>query len=84
MAYFSVISWHSPGGTNKNRENLGQYNRCPDRDSNWEPPKYKHIALPLQTNFGSFFIRFMDVYTHVCVFVCVSCSYNMNFLVCSG
>jgi hypothetical protein len=70
MAYFSAISWHSPAGTNENRENLGQDNRCSDRDSNWEPPKYKHEALRLQANFGSFFIRFMCVYpVHI---ICIS------------
>jgi hypothetical protein len=51
MAYFSVISRHSPGGTSENRENLGQDNRCPGRDSNWEPPKYKHEELPPQPIF---------------------------------
>jgi hypothetical protein len=34
MAYFSVIAWYSPAGTDEKRENLGQDNRCPDRDSN--------------------------------------------------
>jgi hypothetical protein len=39
MAYFLVLSWYSPGG------NDSQDSFCPNRDSNWAPPKQKKEAL---------------------------------------
>jgi hypothetical protein len=40
VAWFKVLSWHLPGGTEDNYENC-QDNRSPDRDLNPGPPNTK-------------------------------------------
>jgi hypothetical protein len=42
---FKILSWHSPGGTEKNHENLSHDSQYPGRDLNPEPPGYKTGVL---------------------------------------
>jgi hypothetical protein len=40
-----VLSWHLPGETEENHENLGQNSMSLNRDVNPGPPKYKEGVL---------------------------------------
>jgi hypothetical protein len=42
---FKVLSLHSPGGTEKNHENVSQDSRFSGRDVNPRPPKYEALML---------------------------------------
>jgi hypothetical protein len=47
-AYFKVLIWHMPGGTDKETKNLMQHSWSVGRDLNLEPPEYKARVLTTQ------------------------------------
>jgi hypothetical protein len=48
VVYFNVLSQHSPGGTEKNHENVSQDSRSPGRDLKLVTPGYKAGVLTNQ------------------------------------
>jgi hypothetical protein len=45
---FKALSWHMPGRTEENHENLSQDSLSPGRDLNPEPPEYETGVLTTQ------------------------------------
>jgi hypothetical protein len=48
VAYYKVLSWHLPGGTEEYHETLSHDSRCPGLDLNRAPTQYKSEASPLE------------------------------------
>jgi hypothetical protein len=48
MAYFKLLSWNLPGGTEENHEHLNLDSLSPCRDLNPGPPEYEAGLLTTQ------------------------------------
>jgi hypothetical protein len=62
FSLMEVLSWYLPERPRKITKNVSQYSRCPGRDSNRTPPKYKSRALlvdqPLRLLFVEVLLEF--------------------------
>jgi hypothetical protein len=45
LACFKVLSWHLPGRTEENHDNINEDSQCPNRNLKQAPPKCKSEAL---------------------------------------